>query len=73
MIMKQDIPNSTHEALHEQHWRKAMEVELVSLPEGRKAIGSHWHFTVKYGPDGELKRYKARFVAKGFSQREGLD
>ena len=58
MSMKQDIPNSTHEALQEQHWRKAMEEgqhslnqnniwTLVSLPEGKKPIGSRWHFTVK--------------------------
>ena len=31
MNMKQDIPNSTHEALQEQHWRKAIEEELHSL------------------------------------------
>ena len=45
---------------------------LVSLPEGKKAIDSRWHLRVKYGPDGELKRYKAKFVAMGFSQREGV-
>ena len=84
MIIKQDIPNSTQEALQEQQWRQAMEEglhflnqnnvwTLVSLPKGKKAKGSRWHFTVKYGPDGEIKRYKARFVTKGFSHRERVE
>ena len=38
-----------------------------------KPIGSRWHFALKYGPDGEISRFKARFVAKGFSQVEGRD
>ncbi|CAI7872421.1 unnamed protein product [Closterium sp. NIES-53] len=31
---------------------------------------AHWH---KYGPDGELTRYKSRLVAKGFQQTKGKD
>jgi hypothetical protein len=42
--------------------------ELVDLPEGRKAIKNRWVFNVK--SDG-WKR--ARLVAKGFSQIEGID
>ena len=47
--------------------------DLVELPEGTNSIGSCWHFTVKFGPNGKPSRHKARFVAKGFSQREGND
>ena len=36
--------------------------------EGNKHIGSRWHIALKFGPSGEITRYKARFVAKGFSQ-----
>ena len=31
-------------------------------------MGSRWHFGVKYGPTGEITRFKAMFVAKGYSQ-----
>jgi hypothetical protein len=47
--------------------------ELVKLPHGRKAIGSKWVFKVKRNPDGTVKRYKARLVAKSFGQRPGVD
>ena len=47
--------------------------ELVDLPHGRKPIGSKWVFKVKYHADGSIERYKARLVAQGFSQTEGLD
>ena len=46
--------------------------ELVKN-EGNKPIGSRWHFALKFGPSGETTRYKARFVAKGFSQIPGRD
>jgi hypothetical protein len=46
--------------------------ELVKLPPGCKAIGSRWVFKVKRNADGSVERYKARVVAKGFSQRPGV-
>lgn len=47
--------------------------ELVDLPAGKKAIGGKWVFKAKTGADGELQRYKARYVAQGFSQKYGED
>ena len=47
--------------------------EVVKLPPGKKAIGSGWVFKVKRNADGSVERYKARVVAKGYSQRPGLD
>lgn len=47
--------------------------ELVDLPPGRTAIGRKRVFKVKTSADGEVQRYKARFVARGYSQKYGED
>jgi hypothetical protein len=47
--------------------------EIVKLPPGKRAIGSRWFMKVKFNADGSLDRYKARMVAKGYSQRPGFD
>ncbi|GKB07051.1 ribonuclease H-like domain-containing protein [Tanacetum coccineum] len=39
----------------------------------KKAIGSKWIFKIKYKYSGEIDRYKARLVAQGFGQKEGID
>ena len=44
---------------------------LVKLPAGKRAVGCRWVFTMKHGPTGEFA--KARLVAQGFSQQEGID
>ncbi|GJS50962.1 ribonuclease H-like domain-containing protein [Tanacetum coccineum] len=45
----------------------------VDLPKDRKAIGSKWIFKIKYKSSGEIDRFKARLVAQGFGQKEGID
>jgi len=49
------------------------EVELKDLPVGRKLVGSGWVFKVKRNADRSVERFKARIVAKGYSQVKGLD
>ena len=47
--------------------------EIVSRPEGKSVVTSRWRYKIKHGADGSIEKYKARFVAKGFSQKEGVD
>lgn len=39
----------------------------------KKPVGSRWVFTIKYKKNGEIDKYKARVVAKGYSQVYGVD
>jgi hypothetical protein len=47
--------------------------ELVDLPPGRMVVNNMWIFKVESDTAGDVSRFKARFVAKGYSQRVGLD
>ncbi|XP_068332865.1 uncharacterized mitochondrial protein AtMg00810-like [Pyrus communis] len=47
--------------------------KLVPLPPNREVIGSKWVYKIKRNSNGTISRYKARLVAQGFSQNEGLD
>ena len=42
--------------------------ELCDLPDHKKALGGHWVFALKKGENGQMIKYKARYVAKGFNQ-----
>lgn len=65
-------------------WRDAMQSEidvfiarnvftLVPKPANSKTILCKWHLKKKLNLDGSLKKFKARLVARGFTQREGID
>jgi hypothetical protein len=47
--------------------------DLVPLPKGRKLVRCKWVYRTKYASYGSVERHKAQFVAKGFSQVEGID
>jgi hypothetical protein len=36
-------------------------------------VSSKWLFKIKHYADGSIEKYKARFVTRGFSQKEGID
>lgn len=65
-------------------WKEAVESELnalvkmntwidAKLPEDRKPISARRVFTRKCNGQGSVVRYKARLVARGYSQCEGID
>ncbi|CAM8990642.1 unnamed protein product [Rhodiola kirilowii] len=47
--------------------------EITDLPSGKNPVSSKWVYRIKRKSDGSIERYKARLVARGFSQQEGLD
>ncbi|GJX77803.1 retrotransposon protein, putative, ty1-copia subclass [Tanacetum coccineum] len=47
--------------------------ELVDLPPNGKTIGSKWLFKKKTNMDGAVHTYKARLIAKGFTQTYEVD
>jgi len=77
-------PINYKEALKNDVWRRAMveEIqsieknqtwELVNLPDKKRKIDVKWVFKVKLNPDGQVSKHKARLVARGFLQKQGID
>ncbi|GJS19814.1 putative ribonuclease H-like domain-containing protein [Tanacetum coccineum] len=72
------------EALEDASWVEAMQEELlqfklqqvwvlVDLPNGAKVIGTRWVYRNKKDERGVVVRNKARLVAQGHRQEEGID
>lgn len=66
------------------HWTAACEKEMANLrekavwtltprPLDHPVVGGRWHFRIKTLPDGSISKYKARYVAKGYTQTYGVD
>ena len=47
--------------------------DLTTLPPSKSPIRCKWVYKVKLNPNGNVERYKARLVGKGYTQRERLD
>ncbi|GJR80227.1 putative ribonuclease H-like domain-containing protein [Tanacetum coccineum] len=60
--------------LSQEEPKKLQEVwTLVELPNGKRAIGTKWIFRNKKDERGIMIKYKARFVAQGYTQEEWID
>jgi hypothetical protein len=47
--------------------------EIVPRSKSKDVVSSKWIFKIKHVVDGSIEKYKARFVTRGFSQKEGID
>jgi hypothetical protein len=47
--------------------------DIVLRPKGKSMVTSKWIYKIKHAVNGSVEKYKARFVARGFSQVEGID
>eukprot|EP00253_Pinus_taeda_P004827 PITA_04827 len=47
--------------------------EVVPRPQDRSVVGLRRIYNIKYVADDGVEKYKARFVAKGYAQKEGID
>ncbi|MCO5579984.1 hypothetical protein L7F22_033851 [Adiantum nelumboides] len=46
---------------------------LVPRPANTNVVSCKWFLKKKFNPNGTVDKYKARLVARGFSQRQGID
>jgi hypothetical protein len=46
--------------------------DIVLRPKGKSIVTSKWIYKIKHADDGSVKKYKEIFVARGFSQVEGI-
>ncbi|GJV45203.1 putative reverse transcriptase, RNA-dependent DNA polymerase [Tanacetum coccineum] len=83
-FLSQEEPKKVIQALKDPSWIEAMQEELlqfklqqvwtlVDLPHGKRAIGTKWVYRNKKDERGIVIRNKARLVAQGYTQEEGID
>ena len=84
LVAQVEEPSSFREAAQHQVWVDAMVEEYSSImtndvwevvpkPQPRSVVGSSWIYKIKYAADSSIEKFKARFVAKGYAQKEGID
>ena len=83
-LLADEAPLTYSEAAQDEVWRQAMKEEMLAIDRSHtwdletpplhcKPIGLKWIFKLKKNPHGEVIRYKARLVVKGYSQKKGVD
>ncbi|KAJ9555222.1 hypothetical protein OSB04_009836 [Centaurea solstitialis] len=84
VFLSQTEPKKAHDAMKDPSWIEAMQEEmlqfvlqhvwdLVDLPRGHRVIGTKWVFRNKTDERGIIIKNKARLVAQGYTQEEGID
>ncbi|GKD89565.1 putative ribonuclease H-like domain-containing protein, partial [Tanacetum coccineum] len=83
-FLSQEEPKTISQALQDKSWVEAMQEELlqfklqkvwvlVDLPYRKKVIGKKWVFRDKRDERSIVVKNKARIIAQGFRQEEGID
>nr|GEZ09260.1 ribonuclease H-like domain, reverse transcriptase, RNA-dependent DNA polymerase [Tanacetum cinerariifolium] len=83
LLLAEEKPKNYKEASSDQKWIEAMKVELdsinrkntwelITLPNGHKAIGLKWVFKAKKDANENIIKHKARLVAKGYIQEHDI-
>ncbi|GJU44307.1 putative ribonuclease H-like domain-containing protein, partial [Tanacetum coccineum] len=83
-FLSQEEPKKVIHALKDPSWIEAMQEELLQfklqevwtlmdLPNGKRPIGTKWVFRNKKDERGIVIKNKARLVAQGYTQEEGID
>ncbi|GKA93905.1 putative ribonuclease H-like domain-containing protein [Tanacetum coccineum] len=83
-FLSQEEPKKVVQALKDPSWIEAMQEELlqfklqevwtlVELPNRKRAIGTKWVFRNKKDERGIVIKNKARLVAQGYTQEEGIN
>ncbi|KAJ9566123.1 hypothetical protein OSB04_002089 [Centaurea solstitialis] len=84
VFLLQTEPKKAYDAMKDPSWIEAMQEELlqfflqhvwdlVDLPKGHRVIGTKWVFRNKTDERGIVIKNKARLVAQGYTQEEGID
>ena len=82
-LLEED-PTCSEEAIQIKEWADAMTEEYQSImknevweivlrPKSKDVVSSKWLFKIKHVADWSIEKYKARFVTRGFSQKECID
>ncbi|GJV59186.1 putative ribonuclease H-like domain-containing protein [Tanacetum coccineum] len=69
-FLSQKEPKKVIQALKDPSW---IEATLVDLPNGKRAIGTKWVYRNKKDARGIVIKNKARLVAQGYTQEEGIN
>ena len=83
-LLADGLPRDADVALEDPNWKAAMDKEyqsledngvweLVPAPKDKGIISGKWHFAHKLDNMGNVVKFKARFVARGFTQTPGID
>jgi hypothetical protein len=82
--IKDTEPHNFAQAVDQQVWRESMVEEYDSIVRndvwdvvprlvGKSVVTSRWFYKTKIATDGNIEKHEARFLARGFSQIEGVD
>ena len=44
--------------------------DVIPIIEGKSVVTSKWIYKINHAADGSIEKYKARFMARGFSRKK---